>query len=67
MHWPLDVILGEDDARSRKSFALANWAVLRPMARNILEADPEDISIRKKMKKTSWGKDALFSLFAHMQ
>lgn len=67
LHWSLDVIFDEDDARSRKNFAPENWAVLRTMARNILENDPEDIPIRKKMKKASWSKDALFNLFAHMQ
>ena len=67
LHWPLDVIFDEDDARSRKNFAPENWAVLRTMARNILEADPTDIPIRKKMKRASWSKDALFNLFTHMR
>lgn len=67
LHWPLDVIFDEDDARSRKNFAPENWAVLRTMARNILEDDPNDIPIRKKMKRASWSKDALFNLFTHMR
>jgi predicted transposase YbfD/YdcC len=67
LHWPLDVIFDEDASRSRKNFAPENWAVLRTIARNILEADPENIPIRKKMKKASWSKDALFNLFAHVQ
>ena len=67
LHWPLDVIFDEDDARSCKDFSAENWAVLRAIARNILEADPDDIPIRKKMKRASWSKDALFKLFAHMR
>jgi predicted transposase YbfD/YdcC len=67
LHWTLDVIFCEDDARARKNYAPENWAVLRSMARNILEADPEDIPIRKKMKRAAWGKDYLFNLFTHVR
>jgi predicted transposase YbfD/YdcC len=67
LHWPLDVIFDEDDARSRKNYAPENWAALRKIARNILEAHPDDVSIRRKMKRASWSKDALFNLFTHMR
>lgn len=67
LHWTLDVIFREDDARSRKNHAPENLAALRRMARNILEAHPSDLPIRKKMKRASWSKDYLFNLFTHVQ
>ncbi len=56
----------EDDARSRKNHAPENLAVLRRMARNIMEAHPSELPIRKKMKHASWSKDYLFNLFTHV-
>lgn len=67
LHWTLDVVFHEDDARSRKNYAPENLAVLRRLARNILEAHPSDLPIRKKMKQASWSKDYLFSLFTHVR
>lgn len=67
LHWTLDVVFDEDDARTRKNYAPENLAVLRRLARNILEAHPADLPIRRKMKQASWSKQFLFELFAHMQ
>ncbi|MEL6061002.1 MULTISPECIES: ISAs1 family transposase [unclassified Methylobacterium] len=67
LHWPLDVIFHEDDARSRKNNAPDNLALLRRLARNIWEAHPSDLPIRKKIKQASWSKDFLFNAFAHVQ
>lgn len=67
LHWPLDVIFREDDARSRKDNAPENIALLRRLARNILQAHPSDLPIRKKMKRASWSKDYLCNLFTHVQ
>jgi predicted transposase YbfD/YdcC len=67
LHWTLDVVFHEDHARSRKNHAPENFAVLRRLARNILEAHPSDLPIRKKMKQASWSKDYLFNLFTHVR
>jgi predicted transposase YbfD/YdcC len=67
LHWTLDVVFHEDDTRSHKNRAPENWAVLRRWARNILEADPEDLPLGKKMKRASWSKDYLFRLFTHVR
>lgn len=67
LHWTLDVMFNEDDARTRKNYAPENLAVLRRLARNILEAHPADLTIRRKMKQASWSKQFLFELFAHMR
>ena len=67
LHWTLDVVFHEDDARSRKTYAPENLALLRRLARNVLEAHPSDLPIRKKMKQASWSKDYLFGLFTHVR
>jgi predicted transposase YbfD/YdcC len=67
LHWKLDVIFEEDNARSRKDHAPENLAVIRRIAHNILSAHPSDKTIRKKMKLASWSKDFFFELFTHMQ
>lgn len=67
LHWTLDVVFHEDDARSCKNHAPENLALLRRLARNILEAHPADLPIRKKMKRASWSKDYLFDAFAHVR
>ena len=66
LHWTLDVVFYEDDARSRKNYGPENLALLRRLARNILESHPSDLPIRKKMKHAAWSKDYLFNLFTHV-
>jgi predicted transposase YbfD/YdcC len=67
LHWPLDVVFREDDARTRKDNAPQNLAIIRRMAKDILESHPENVSVARKMKRASWSKDYLFNLFAHMR
>jgi predicted transposase YbfD/YdcC len=67
LHWPLEVVFDEDDARSRKNHAPENLAVLRRLALNMLRAHPSDLSPGRKMKRASWDKDFFFELFAHMR
>lgn len=67
LHWKLDVIFEEDNARTRKDYAPENLAVVRRIAHNILSKHPSDKSIRRKMKRASWSKDFFFELFTHMR
>jgi predicted transposase YbfD/YdcC len=67
LHWRLDVVFHEDDARTRKDNAPANLAIVRRMAIDVLESAPENISVARKMKRASWSKDYLFNLFAHLR
>ena len=67
LHWTLDVVFHEDDARSRKDNSPQNLAVIRRLAQNILRAHPLDISIARKMKKATWSKEFFFNLFAYMR
>jgi predicted transposase YbfD/YdcC len=67
LHWQLDVVFHEDDARTRKDYAPQNLAVLRRIALDILRAHPADKSIARKMKLAAWSKPFFFELFAQMR
>jgi len=70
LHWLLDVVLREDASRARKDNAPENFAIVRKIALNLLQAHPEKISIRQKIKSAAWDDTFLLSLvgqFAHMQ
>ena len=67
LHWTLDVVFDEDDARSRKNYAPENLAVIRRLALNILNAHPDKRSTASKMRQAKWKQTYLLSLFAHLQ
>lgn len=68
LHWPLDVLLDEDLARSRKDNAPANLAVLRRLALNIARAHPDaKTSLRGKLKRAGWDETFLFDMLRHMR
>jgi predicted transposase YbfD/YdcC len=67
LHWTLDVVFNEDDARTRKDNAPQNLAVIRRLAQNILRAHPLDKPITTKMRRANWNKEFFFELFAHMR
>ena len=67
LHWPLDIVFNEDDARTRKNYGPHNLAVLRRIALDILRAHPDNRSVARKMKLAAWKKEFFFELFAHMR
>lgn len=68
LHWTLDVVLDEDQARSRKDHAPANLAILRRLALNITRAHPDKkTSMRAKLKRAAWDQDFMFDMLANMQ
>jgi predicted transposase YbfD/YdcC len=67
LHWSLDVVFHEDDARTRKDNAPQNLAVIRRLARDILAAHPLDKPIASKMRRANWSKDFFYDLFTHMR
>lgn len=67
LHWSLDVVFHEDDARTRKDNAPQNLAVIRRLARDILAAHPLDKPIASKMRRANWNKDFFYDLFTHMR
>ena len=67
LHWLLDVVFHEDDARTRKDYGPQNLAVLRRIALHILRAHPDNRSVARKMKLAAWKKEFFFELFAHLR
>jgi predicted transposase YbfD/YdcC len=67
LHWSLDVVFFEDDARTRKNYAPENLSVIRRIALDILRSHPDTRSISRKMKRALWSKEFFFDLFAHMR
>ena len=68
LHWPLDVLLDEDLARSRKDNAPANLAVLRRLALNVARSHPDQkTSLRGKFKRAGWDEGFLFDMLHHMR
>jgi predicted transposase YbfD/YdcC len=67
LHWTLDVIFNEDDARARKNYAPENLAVIRRLALNILRAHPDDTPPGRKMKRAALDTVFFFQLFAYMR
>ena len=67
LHWSLDVVFNEDDARSRKNHAPQNLSFIRRMALDILKAHPDKRSPARKMKLAIWSKEFFFQLFTYMR
>lgn len=67
LHWTLDVVFHEDDARTRKDYGPENIAIIRRLAQNILRAHPLDKPLVSKMRRAAWSKEFFFDLFAHMR
>jgi predicted transposase YbfD/YdcC len=67
LHWQLDVVFHEDDARTRKNYAPANLSIIRRMALDILRAHPDTRSIARKMKQALWNRAFFYELFIHMR
>src|SRR5271165_2459396 len=54
LHWRLDVVMNEDQDRSRLGNGPHNLAVLRHMAMNVMQKDGEKGSLRGKIKRAGW-------------
>lgn len=68
LHWILDVHLGEDASRARRDHAPANTALLKRLARNILQmADDPKVPISHRIRKCSWSNSYLVNAITHMQ
>jgi predicted transposase YbfD/YdcC len=67
LHWPLDVVFREDDARNRKDYGPYNLAIIRRIAIDILRAHPDNRSVGRKMNLAAWKQEFFFDLFAHLR
>ena len=54
LHWVLDVVLKEDQARNRKDHGPENLALLRRLALNLAKLEPSKGSMRGKLKRAGW-------------
>ena len=67
LHWQLDVLLAEDQNRSRKNNAPVNLATIRRLALNILRADPQNIPLSHKRLKARWSDNDFLNLITNMR
>src|SRR5664279_1618342 len=67
LHWVLDVHFAEDANRARKDNAPENLAILRRLALNILRANPDRASLRRKIKRAGWDDAFLMQTLSHMR
>jgi predicted transposase YbfD/YdcC len=62
LHWRLDVVMNEDQDRTRLGNGPHNLAVLRHMALNVMQKDKTKGSLRGKFKRAGWDDTYLTSL-----
>jgi predicted transposase YbfD/YdcC len=66
LHWVLDVIFHEDDARLRIGDGAENFAILRRMALNLLRRHPAKLSLKRKRFKAALDTGFLFELLTQV-
>jgi predicted transposase YbfD/YdcC len=70
LHWVLDVVMDEDQARNRKDHGPQNLALLRKLALNLAKLEPSKGSMRGKLKQAGWDNAFLTQIllqFANVQ
>ena len=66
LHWCLDVIMNEDNARNRLDNGPYNLAILRHMALNLIRKEPSKGSLRVKIKRAGWKDTFLAKVLAQI-
>jgi len=61
-HWRLDVVMNEDQDRTRIGHGSENLAVLSHMAINAMQKEGSNGSLRGKFKRPGWDNDFLYQL-----
>jgi predicted transposase YbfD/YdcC len=64
LHWVLNVVMNEDQVRSRMDNSPYNLAILRHMALNLMHKDRSKVSLRGKFNLAGWKDDFLTKLLA---
>jgi predicted transposase YbfD/YdcC len=64
LHWMLNVVMNEDQGRSRLDNSPYNLAILRHMALNLMQRDRSKASLRSKFNLAAWRDDFLADLVA---
>jgi len=62
LHWRLDMVMNEDQDRTRMGHGPHNLAVLRHMAINAMQKEGSKGSLRGKFKRAGWDDDYLYRL-----
>lgn len=66
LHWVLDVVFREDEARLRKDDASQNMAVVRHIALNILKRDSSKASLQQKRYRAALDDFFLLALLSQV-
>ena len=66
LHWVLDVVMTEDQARARKDNAPENLALMRRFALNIIKENKDKGSNRLKFKRAGWDDKFLLKLISQI-
>ena len=64
LHWRLDVVMNEDQDRTRLGHGPQNLAVLRHMALNAMQQEPSKDSLRGKLQRAAWNEAYLTKILA---
>jgi predicted transposase YbfD/YdcC len=62
LHWRLDVVMNEDQNRTRMGHGPQNLAVLRHMVINAMQKEGSKRSLRGKFKRAGWDNEFLYRL-----
>jgi predicted transposase YbfD/YdcC len=64
LHWVLNVVMNEDQARSRLDNSPYNLGILRHMALNLMQRDRSKLSLRGKFNLAAWKDEFLTEVLA---
>jgi predicted transposase YbfD/YdcC len=64
LHWRLDVVMNEDQDRTRMDNGPQNLAILRHMALNVMQKDGSKEALRGKFQRAGWDNAYLMRLLA---
>jgi predicted transposase YbfD/YdcC len=64
LHWVLNAVMNEDQARNRNDNSAYNLAILRHMALNLMQKDRSRVSLRSKFNLAGWKDEFLAKLLA---
>jgi predicted transposase YbfD/YdcC len=67
LHWVLDVVFNEDQARKRKGHGAQNLALPRKLALNLAKLEPSKGSMRGKLKRAGWDNAFLASMLSQIK
>jgi predicted transposase YbfD/YdcC len=64
LHWVLNAVMNENQARNRNDSSAYNLAILRHMALNLMQKDRSRVSLRSKFNLAGWKDEFLANLLA---